>query len=206
MSRTRPPRTPPVTTVALARAYRERIVAALPAGSRFEPLMTLYLTDNTTPAEIEKARASGLVKAVKLYPAGATTNSDSGVTDIGKVQAVLEKMAEVGLPLLLHGEVTHADLSAPTHHQRFQPGPFRARHAVRIVLAGLVAVDFAQARSTLEYPLRGRCGKQVLQKKRTVAVLFDEPSAEAGFRLRKGQRLAKEFDVFVVVLRSKAHN
>ncbi|KAF0102792.1 MAG: dihydroorotase [bacterium] len=97
---------PPVRSVAEAAAYRDRILAALPAGMRFEPLMTLYLTDNTDPAEIPRAVASGFVKAVKYYPAGATTHSDSGVTDIHRVQAVLEAMQEAGLPLLLHGEVT----------------------------------------------------------------------------------------------------
>lgn len=97
---------PPVTTVELASAYRERILAALPAGCDFEPLMTLYLTDNTPPAEIAKAAACGFIKAVKLYPAGATTNSDSGVTGFDKVMPTLEKMAELGLPLLVHGEVT----------------------------------------------------------------------------------------------------
>jgi dihydroorotase len=101
---------PPVRTVADAAAYRARILAALPAGMRFEPLMTLYLTDNTDPAEIAKARASGFVQAVKYYPAGATTNSDSGVTDIRKVDAVLEAMQEAGLPLLLHGEVTDPEV------------------------------------------------------------------------------------------------
>jgi dihydroorotase len=97
---------PPVTTVAAATAYRERIVAALPSGSNFDPLMTLYLTDNTRPDEIYKARASGIVSAVKYYPAGATTNSDSGVTDIRKCVDVLEVMSETGMPLLIHGEVT----------------------------------------------------------------------------------------------------
>ena len=101
---------PPVTTVALAAAYRERILAALPAGSDFQPLMTLYLTDNTPPAEIEAARTSGFIHAVKLYPAGATTNSDSGVTSFDKVMPTLEKMAELGLPLLVHGEVTDPDV------------------------------------------------------------------------------------------------
>ena len=76
---------PPVTTVNQAAAYRDRIVAALPAGASFEPLMTLYLTDNTPPAEVTRAAASGFVKAVKLYPAGATTNSDAGLTDIGRL-------------------------------------------------------------------------------------------------------------------------
>ena len=97
---------PPVRLLADAVAYRERILAAVPAGAAFEPLMTLYLTDNTAPGDIRAAHASGIVKAVKYYPAGATTNSDSGVTDIGKCDAVFEVMAQLGLPLLLHGEVT----------------------------------------------------------------------------------------------------
>ena len=97
---------PPVRTTADAAAYRERILAALPAGLTFEPLMTLYLTDNTSPEEILKANASGFVHAVKYYPAGATTNSDSGVTDIRRVEAALEAMQEAGMPLLLHGEET----------------------------------------------------------------------------------------------------
>ena len=97
---------PPVTTTAQALAYRDRIVAALPEGSGFTPLMTLYLTDNTPPEEIRRARESGAVFAVKLYPAGATTNSDSGVTDFDKVAPTLEAMSEVGMPLLVHGEVT----------------------------------------------------------------------------------------------------
>jgi dihydroorotase len=97
---------PPVTTVAAAAAYRRRIVSALPSGSEFEPLMTLYLTDNTKAAEIFKAKASGIVSALKYYPAGATTNSDSGVTDFRKCLDVLEAMAETGMPLLIHGEVT----------------------------------------------------------------------------------------------------
>jgi dihydroorotase len=97
---------PPVTTVAQAMAYRERILAALPRGSTFEPLMTLYLTDNTTADEIVLARENGRVHAVKYYPAGATTNSDSGVTDLARCDQVLQAMQETGLPLLLHGEVT----------------------------------------------------------------------------------------------------
>lgn len=101
---------PPVTTVEQTLAYRERILAALPNGSRFEPLMTLYLTDNTAPAEIAKAKRSGVVHAVKYYPAGATTNSDSGVTAIDKCHAVLEAMEKAGMPLLVHGEVTDADV------------------------------------------------------------------------------------------------
>ncbi len=97
---------PPVRTLSDAAAYRERILAALPAGINFEPLMTLYLTDSTSPGEIFKAKDSGIVHAVKYYPTGATTNSDSGVTDIRRVDAVLAAMQEAGLPLLLHGEVT----------------------------------------------------------------------------------------------------
>ena len=97
---------PPVRTVDQAEAYRGRIIAAIPPGASFEPLMTLYLTDNTPPHEIVNAKLSGFVKAVKYYPAGATTNSDSGVTDIGKCDAVFAAMQDVGLPLLLHGEVT----------------------------------------------------------------------------------------------------
>ena len=104
--------TPPVTTTAQALAYRERILAARPQGSDWQPLMTLYLTDNTTPEEIEKAKASGLAHACKLYPAGATTNSDFGVTDISKIYSVLEAMQRVRMPLLIHGEVTdsHIDI------------------------------------------------------------------------------------------------
>lgn len=99
---------PPITTVHAAEAYRQRIIDAIPKGVKFEPLMTLYLTDNTPPAEIAKAKASGFIRAVKYYPAGATTNSDSGVTAIEKTHAVLEAMQKHDLPLLLHGEVTDA--------------------------------------------------------------------------------------------------
>lgn len=101
---------PPVTTTEQALAYRERILAALPEGAAFEPLMALYLTDNTAPEEIRRAKESGAVLAVKLYPAGATTNSDAGVTDIEKTQATLESMAELGMPLCVHGEVTRAGI------------------------------------------------------------------------------------------------
>ncbi len=101
---------PPITTVELARGYRDRIVAALPREMDFTPLMTLYLTDSTSPAEIEKAKGSGFIHAVKLYPAGATTNSQSGVTDLNKVSGVIAKMEAVGLPLLVHGEVTDGDI------------------------------------------------------------------------------------------------
>jgi len=97
---------PPVRTVAEAAAYRDRILAALPPGADFTPLMTLYLTDNTPAAEIEAAAASGFVHAVKYYPAGATTNSDSGVTDLARCESALEALQACGMPLLMHGEVT----------------------------------------------------------------------------------------------------
>lgn len=101
---------PPVTTTALAAQYRQRILDALPAGANFEPLMTLYLTDNTSAAEITKAKASGFVHGVKLYPAGATTNSDSGVTSLDACAEALEAMQKCGMPLLVHAEVTDADV------------------------------------------------------------------------------------------------
>ncbi|MFC3532644.1 dihydroorotase [Vogesella facilis] len=97
---------PPVTTVEAAAAYRERILAARPTGSQFEPLMTLYLTETTSAEEVRKAKASGFVHGIKLYPAGATTNSDAGVRDVANAMTALEAMAEVGMPLLVHGEVT----------------------------------------------------------------------------------------------------
>ncbi|VVQ24770.1 Dihydroorotase [Pseudomonas fluorescens] len=101
---------PPVRNAAEADGYRQRILAARPAGSLFEPLMVLYLTDRTQPEEIREAKASGFIHAAKLYPAGATTNSDSGVTSIDKIFPALEAMAEVGMPLLVHGEVTRGDV------------------------------------------------------------------------------------------------
>lgn len=101
---------PPVTTTELALAYRERVIEALPAGLSFEPLMTLYLTDNTSADEIAKAKASGLIHGVKLYPAGATTNSDSGVTSLDKCAHVLGVMEKLGMPLLVHAEVTDSSV------------------------------------------------------------------------------------------------
>jgi dihydroorotase len=100
---------PPVTTAAQAVAYRERILAAVPGGMSFQPLMTLYLTDNLPPEEIRRAKEAG-VAAVKLYPAGATTNSDAGVTDLRKTYPTLEAMQREGMPLLVHGEVTSPDI------------------------------------------------------------------------------------------------
>ena len=97
---------PPVVTTADARSYRERIMAAVPVGDRFEPLMTLYLTEHTDPDDVEEGKTSGLITAVKLYQAGATTNSHGGVRDLDKAMPVLERMAKIGLPLCVHGEVT----------------------------------------------------------------------------------------------------
>jgi dihydroorotase len=110
---------PPVSTTAQALAYRERIQAALPQDSDFQPLMTLYLTDNTPADEIRRAKDSGQVFAVKLYPAGATTNADAGVTDLEKTYATLEAMEELGLPLLVHGEITSAEVDVFDREKAF---------------------------------------------------------------------------------------
>lgn len=101
---------PPVTRAEHAAAYRERILAALPEGSSFQPLMTAYLTESTDPDDLAAGHEAGILTAVKLYPAGATTNSDAGVRDIRKVDAVLARMAEIGMPLLVHGEVTDPEI------------------------------------------------------------------------------------------------
>ncbi|HRD87153.1 MAG: dihydroorotase [Candidatus Accumulibacter sp.] len=142
---------PPVTTVAAAGAYRARILAALPAGVSFSPLMTLYLTDSTPPEEIRQAAASGFVHAVKLYPAGATTNSDSGVTDIGRCAAVLAAMEECGLPLLVHGEVTDPAVDVFDREKQFIERvlqPLLLRHPrIRLVFEHITtsdAVDFVR--------------------------------------------------------------
>jgi len=139
---------PPVTTTQLALAYRERIVAALPAGARFEPLMTLYLTDNTPPEEIAAARASGRIHAVKYYPAGATTNSDSGVTDLGKCRRVLEAMEKHRMPLLVHGEVTDPDVDVFDREKVFIERvlePLVERYAgLRIVMEHITTREAAQ--------------------------------------------------------------
>ena len=119
---------PPVRNAAEADAYRQRILAARPTGSAFQPLMVLYLTDLTSAADVRAAKASGFVHAAKLYPAGATTNSDSGVTSIDKISAALEAMAEVGLPLLVHGEVTRSEVDVFDREKAFID-----EHLVRVV-------------------------------------------------------------------------
>jgi dihydroorotase len=110
---------PPITTTAMALAYRSRIIEALPAGVKFEPLMTLYLTNRTDPAEVDRAKASGVIHGFKLYPAGATTNSDSGVTNIRHIDAVLDRMSAVGMTLQVHGEVTDPAVDVFEREARF---------------------------------------------------------------------------------------
>ncbi len=136
---------PPVRTTAEALAYRERILAALPAGARFEPLMTLYLTDDTPPEEIARAKLSGRVQAVKYYPAGATTHSDAGVTRISRCFAALEKMAELGVPLLVHGEVTDPVVDVFDREKAFIEdvlGPLVERFpSMRVVLEHITTRD-----------------------------------------------------------------
>lgn len=143
---------PPITTTALALAYRERILAALPAGARFEPLMTLYLTDTTEPAEIVLAKASGRIFGCKLYPAGATTNSAAGVTDIRRIDAVLARMSEVALPLLVHGEVADPGVDVFDRESRFIEAvlaPLVERHPkLKVVfehITSRAAVEFVRA-------------------------------------------------------------
>ena len=130
---------PPVVSVADAAAYRERMLAAA-AGTSFVPLMTLYLTDNTTPEEIRRARASGFVHAVKYYPAGATTNSDSGVTDLTKAYRAIAAMEEAGMPLLLHGEVVDPEVDVFDRE-----AVFIERHLARLMK------DFPRLKIVLEH-------------------------------------------------------
>ena len=139
---------PPVVTGDEAAAYRERILAALPEGAEFEPLMTLYLTETTDAADVRAAAASGLVKAVKLYPAGATTNSASGVRDFDKVRGVLEVMAEIGLPLCVHGEVTRPEIDIFDREAVFIDEVLdplrRATPGLRVVMEHITTSDAAE--------------------------------------------------------------
>jgi dihydroorotase len=146
---------PPVVTGADATAYRARIVDALPDGSDFRPLMTLYLTENTDPDDVAAAHASGLISAVKLYPAGATTNSASGVADFDKVRGVLERMAQIGLPLCLHGEVTDPDIDIFDRESVFIDRVLdpirRATPGLRVVMEHITtqqAADYVRAHDT----------------------------------------------------------
>jgi dihydroorotase len=146
---------PAITTTEAARAYRDRILAALPLNSRFEPLLTLYLTDKTSPEEIERAHATGFIHGVKLYPAGATTHSDAGVTDIRKVDAVLARMEKLGMPLLVHGETPDPGVDVfdrESHYIDQVLAPLLGRFAgLRVVLEHITtahAVEFiTQARA-----------------------------------------------------------
>lgn len=142
---------PPVSTTALAQGYRSRILAALPAGARFEPLMTLYLTDSTGPQEVERAKAAGFVHGVKLYPAGATTHSDAGVTDVSRLDKVFAVMESIGMPLLVHGEATRADVDVFDREEVFLDtvlAPLCARFTrLKIVVEHITtarAVDFVK--------------------------------------------------------------
>ncbi|MDF3413991.1 dihydroorotase [Sulfitobacter sp. M57] len=136
---------PPVVTMADATAYRDRIVAALPEGSGFSPLMTLYLTENTDPEDVAAAHAAGLIHSVKLYPAGATTNSSSGVANFDNVAQTLEKMAEIGLPLCTHGEVTDSDVDIFDREAVFIDrvlDPIRRKHPdLRVIMEHITTAD-----------------------------------------------------------------
>ena len=143
---------PPVVTAQQAADYRDRILAAMPEGSAFQPLMTLYLTEDTDPDDMEAAQTSGLVYAVKLYPAGATTNSASGVRDFDKIRPVLDRMAKIGLPLCVHGEVTDADIDIFDREAVFIDrvlDPIRRKTpGLRVVMEHITtrnAVDYARA-------------------------------------------------------------
>ena len=148
---------PPITTTAMAQAYRQRILAALPAGMRFEPLMTLYLTDATDPDEIRRAQDSGVVHAVKLYPAGATTNSAAGVTDLSRCYKTLEVMQELGMPLLVHGEVTDQDIDLFDREAVFIERVMRPLRrdmpALKIVFEHITTRDAAQYVAEAEGPI-----------------------------------------------------
>jgi dihydroorotase len=139
---------PPIRTTEQALRYRERILAALPEGAAFEPLMTLYLTDDTPPQEIERARLSGRVFGVKLYPAGATTHSDEGVTRLSRCFHAIEKMEEVGLPLLIHGEATDPAIDVFDRERAFiedSLGPLVERFgALKVVLEHVTTRDAVQ--------------------------------------------------------------
>jgi dihydroorotase len=147
---------PPLTTTELALAYRRRILEALPAGAQFEPLMTVYLTDRTPPEEVERARASGFVHGFKLYPAGATTHSDAGVTDVQRIEPVLSRMAELGMVLQVHGEVTDPPVDVFDREARF----------IERVLAPLaerlptlrIVFEHITTRAALDFVLGGRSG------------------------------------------------
>ncbi len=175
---------PAVTRTEQARSYRERIVAALPAGHCFEPLMTLYLTEATSPVEIRRARESGLVHAVKLYPAGATTNSESGVTDLNRCAAVLQTMQEVDLPLLVHGETTDSATDVFDRERAFIDSvlaPLRHRFpALRIVFEHITTREAVHYVSEADHLLAATITAHHLRYNRNA--LFMGPDGRNGIR------------------------
>jgi len=175
---------PAVTRTEQARAYRERILSALPAGHGFEPLMTLYLTDATLPDEIRRARDSGLVHAVKLYPAGATTNSDGGVTDLNRCAATLQAMQEVDLPLLVHGETTDPAVDVFDRERAFIDfvlAPLRRRFpALRIVFEHITTREAVQYVSEADPLLAATITAHHLRYNRNA--LFTGPDGRNGIR------------------------
>lgn len=149
---------PPVKTVEEANAYRERIMAHVPEGINFDPRMVLYFTDNTPASEVKKIKESAHVNAIKLYPAGATTNSDSGVSDMSKVYGVIEQLEEHQVPLLLHGEVTHNHVDIFDREKRF----------LDEVLAPLLR-QFPKLKLVLEHITTSEAANFVLEQDRNVA-------------------------------------
>jgi dihydroorotase len=175
---------PPVTTTAQATAYRDRILAALPDGMDFEPLMTLYLTDNTSADEIRRARASGIVHGVKLYPAGATTHSDAGVTDVRKCKVALETMQREDLPLLIHGEVTDPEVDVFDREVRFIDDVLlplrRSFPGLRMVLEHITTQDAAQYVAETEGRIAATITAHHLLYSRNA--IFLTPEGRAGVR------------------------
>jgi dihydroorotase len=175
---------PPVTTTAQAAEYRARILAALPEGAAFEPLMTLYLTDDTGAEEIRRARASGVVHGVKLYPAGATTHSDSGVTDLRKCKIALETMQREDLPLLIHGEVTAPEIDVFDRESRFIDDVLlplrRSFPALRVVFEHITTRAAAQYVAEAEGRIAATITAHHLLYNRNA--IFLEPNGRAGVR------------------------
>jgi len=175
---------PPVTTAAAAAAYRDRIRAALPPGAAFEPLMTLYLTDNTTAAEIRLAHEQGIVHAVKFYPAGATTNSDRGVSALRRVHAALDALQRVALPLLVHGEVTDPQVDVFDREAYFLERvliPLRRDFpALRIVVEHITTREAAHYVRDAEGAIAATITAHHLRYSRNA--LFVTPQGRAGLR------------------------
>jgi len=183
---------PPVTTVDVAAAYRERIAAALPKGSRFAPLLTLYLTDHTSAQEVTRAKRSGFIVGAKYYPAGATTHSDSGVTDIARAYPALEAMQREGLPLLVHGEVTDPDVDIFDRESAFVDRVLsrvvRDFPSLRVVLEHVTtteAVDFVVAAPA---PRRRGARKEAQRAVGRDRKLAEEDRVQRGHDRQRGER------------------